>query len=376
MAWILTSGDVNNPSGIEGIRTIEKWGGRNEPKVPSKITYTAVHGSTERWGYGVGDSPYVLKETKLDLEKPRRPRALKNLLRTIEVLDYTSVRDHNILAEDIPRDITKTPLEIVTDYLCHIATAVRRSILAEPAHGLGQFPVDLIFTHPVKWDKQGTNLTFRAVMGSFGKVFPEIAQTHGKIYMASESEACAQYTMRDSQEAAIEGLLKGDCFIVVDAGGGTVDLAAYQVKDVDPFRVELTTEPTGEPLPVLLKPENCAENQLTEEKGERCGAALIDDKFMNGFLPSRLTPAEIEHLRFSGGSEDRPGGASHKSLRRGQEQVLKEFINLKHTFEGPLANGDHPGPSWINLPPGVGTPDDRMLIKAGQLGITWYERIN
>jgi len=96
-------------------------------------------------------------------------------------------------------------------------------------------------------------------MGSFGKIFPEIAQTHGKVYMASESEACAQYTMRDSQEAAIEGLLKGDCFIVVDAGGGTVDLAAYQVKDVDPFRVELATEPTGEPLPVWLKPENCPE---------------------------------------------------------------------------------------------------------------------
>ncbi|GAB1320805.1 Heat shock 70 kDa protein 12B [Madurella fahalii] len=348
VAWILTSGDANNPSGIEQIHTIENWGGRNEPKVPSKITYTAIQGRTERWGYGVGDSPYVLKETKLDLEKPRRIEALEDLLRTIAVLDYMSVREHNVLAEDIPRHVTKTPLEIVTDYLCHIAAAVRRNILAGPAHGLGQFPVDLIFTHPVEWDKQGMNLTFRAVMSSFGKEFPEIAQTNGKIYMASESEACAQYTMRDSQEAAIGSLAKGDCFIVVDAGGGTVDLAAYLVKEVEPFRVKLATNPTG----------------------RRCGAALIDDEFMNGFLPCRLSVAEIEQLRFSGGSDDRFGGAAHKSLRRGQEQVLSEFIHLKHTFEGPLDNGNHPGPSWINLPRGVGTPDERMLIRAGQLGIT------
>lgn len=308
----------------------------------------------------------MLKETKLDLTKPRRPEALDDLLRTLEVLDYMSVHERNVLAEDIPRHVTKTPLEIATDYLRYIATAVRQSILAEPLHGLGQFPVDLIFTHPVEWDRQGMNLTFRAIMGSFGKVFHEIAETNGRIYMASESEACAQYTMRDSQDAAIGGLVQGDCFIVVDAGGGTVDLAAYEVEEVNPFRVKLATKPTGKTLfAFVLKPTN-------RREGDRCGAALIDDEFMNGFLPTRLTAADIDHLRFSGGSEDRLGGAGHKSHRRGQEQVLREFINLKHIFEGPLDSGTHTPPSWINLPPGVGTPNERKLIKAGQLGITWY----
>lgn len=247
----MTSGDVNSPSGIEHIRIIETWGGHNEPKVPSKITYAVTHGSTERWGYGVGDSPYVLKETKLDLERPKRSEALEDLLQTLHVLDSMNVREFNVLAQDIPRHVTKTPLEIVTDYLWHVATEVRKSILSEKAYGFGKFPVDLIFTHPVEWDKYGLNLTFRAVMGSFGKVFPEIAATYGNIYMASESEACAQYTMRDSQEAAIGGLAKGDCFIVVDAGGGTVDLAAYQVMDVSPFRVKLATKPTGMSFPTL-----------------------------------------------------------------------------------------------------------------------------
>lgn len=90
---------------------------------------------------------------------------------------------------------------------------------------------------------------------------------------------------------------------------------------------------------------------------------------MNWFLPSRLTEAELDHLR---SSQDQLGGAGHKSLPLGQEQLLRQFINLKHLFEGPSINGDHPSPNWINLPPGIGIPDERKLIRAGQLGITWY----
>ncbi|KAK0638697.1 hypothetical protein B0T16DRAFT_229240 [Cercophora newfieldiana] len=345
----MTSGDVNNPSSIESIQTVENWNGQNEPKVQSKITY-AAEGDGERWGGSVGDHPYVLKETKLDLEKPQRLDALAELRRTIEALDCVtmSVRELNALAVDTPRHVMKTPLEIVTDYLDHVAQAVRQTMEArDPPVALGSFPVDLIFTHPAEWDEQGKNLTFRAMMSSFAKRFYEIAQTNGKIYMATESEACAQYTMRDSQEGAIRGLLKGDCFIVVDAGGGTVDLASYEVKEVDPFRVELATKPTS----------------------KRCGAALIDEEFMERYLPKRLGAAHFERLRFPDGYEDQMGGAAHKTLRRDQETVIKDFIGLKHRFKGPQDDGTHPDPDWIPLPVGVGQPDEKKLIKPGLLGI-------
>jgi hypothetical protein len=209
----------------------------------------------ERWGYGVGGSAYVLKETKLDLEEWRRPDALAGLLRTLEALDGMTIDPNtNVLEEDIPRHMMKKPVEIVTDYLTFIAKSVRRAITSNEGHGLGQFPVDLIFTHPVEWDARARNLTFRAVTASFGKVFPEIARTHGRVYMATESEACAQYTMRDSQEGAVQSLAKGDCFIVVDAGGGTVDLATYQVLEVEPFRVKLATKPSGKFCNLTFRP--------------------------------------------------------------------------------------------------------------------------
>jgi len=290
VAWVLTNGDVNNPLSLEHIRTIEKWGGHNEPKVPSKITYSVTQSNTERWGYGVGGSAHILKETKLSLGKRSRPEALDVLRRTLEVLDSMSIRELNVLAEGLPRHVMKTPVEVVTDYLLHIAKAVRRAILSEPTHGLGQFPVDLIFTHPVEWDKQAMNLTFRAVTESFGRIFPELVETHGRIYMASEPEACAQYTMRDSQEGAIQSLMKGDCFIVVDAGGGTVDLAAYRVRDIDPFRVELATKPTGEFHSTHPNSEYCVcMRQLISKKAGDVGPhSSIKISWKSSFLAASL----------------------------------------------------------------------------------------
>jgi hypothetical protein len=105
----------------------------------------------------------------------------------------------------------------------------------------------------------------------------------------------------------------------------------------------------------------------------RCGAALIDKTFVEDFLPSRLSAADIAHLKFSEGSEDRLKVAGGPP-RFGREQILKQFIGLEHDFEGPL-DGSDTDPSWIDPPPGVGTPDEKKLIKPGQLGITWYANL-
>lgn len=110
-----------------------------------------------------------------------------------------------------------------------------------------------------------------------------------------------------------------------------------------------------------------------QQEGRRCGAALIDQNFLEKFLPRRLSREDIDTLRFSGGYGDHVGGAAHKSLRRGEEDLLEQFIGLKHSFKGLLDNGREPEPSWVNLPQGVGTLDEGKLIKHGLLGISWYE---
>jgi hypothetical protein len=78
--------------------------------------------------------------------------------------------------------------------------------------------------------------------------FHEMERNPGFIRLATESEACARYTMRAALErdAQRTHLRRGDCVIVVDGGGGTVDLASYRIDTLTPeFQVTQIGEPMG-----------------------------------------------------------------------------------------------------------------------------------
>lgn len=64
--------------------------------------------------------------------------------------------------------------------------------------------------------------------------------------MVTEPEAAAIYTARHLQESNQLILKKNDCFILCDAGGGTVDVVAYEVKEVEPtLKISQLSLPTG-----------------------------------------------------------------------------------------------------------------------------------
>lgn len=64
--------------------------------------------------------------------------------------------------------------------------------------------------------------------------------------MISEPEAAAIYTTRYIQDHGAMGLKVNQCFILCDAGGGTVDVVGYRVKQVTPALIlEPMTTPTG-----------------------------------------------------------------------------------------------------------------------------------
>jgi len=189
--------------------------------VPSKFTYSANQG--EKWGYGIGDNAYVIQRTKLELEHPKRELALDRLRRTLLEAQLLDFGTQNVLRSQLPRHLIKTSSDVVTDYLTNVARWVRRDIESKKDKALPtQFPIDFVITHPAVWDKRAKNITFRSVNTAFGKIFPEAARKPSYIRLATESEACAQYTMRDLEVGAVNELVQGECFIMVDAGGGTV----------------------------------------------------------------------------------------------------------------------------------------------------------
>jgi len=66
--------------------------------------------------------------------------------------------------------------------------------------------------------------------------------------MVTEPEAAAVYTARflRNEPEGSRTLKKNECFILVDAGGGTVDVVGYKVKALTPsLELQEMTRPTG-----------------------------------------------------------------------------------------------------------------------------------
>lgn len=96
--------------------------------------------------------------------------------------------------------------------------------------GLGVEVVEYILTVPAVWsDKARSQMVDAARRAGMERVG-----------LVGEPEAAAEYALR-----SVEGVRVGECFVVCDAGGGTVDLISYGVLGVDPLRVGEVAVGTG-----------------------------------------------------------------------------------------------------------------------------------
>ncbi|KAK4169554.1 hypothetical protein QBC43DRAFT_375362 [Cladorrhinum sp. PSN259] len=339
VAWILTD-PPKQPTAAD-IKIVQNWtqGGvtENQYKVPSEYTYSRNTGA--RWGFNIADSAYILKWTKLQLEVPSRASALRSMKRLLQEADKLDIDPGNGEAEkSIPGHITRTASEIVTEYLEEVMKQVQQDV--ERAFNgdriafeqlLEQVPIDLIITHPAKWDSRGKNITFRAVNSAFNQAFAELNFLRGCVRLATEPEACAQYTLQVARAKALQAsqanvrtradgmkhpwhqLSIGECVIIVDAGGGTVDAVAYLIQALTPeFKIDRITDPETRPW----------------------GATLVDSYFLDTFLPQRLGHGNYRKLLSMGQERDFHGSGGHTVHKIGEQYVLKKFQALKHEFSG------------------------------------------
>ena len=318
-------------------------------KVPSVLTYSSSSG--QKWGYDIGDSAYVIRWNKLKLEVPTRVDALKAMKATLQEADMLNFGPGKPQS-DIPRHLIRTSADIANDYLREVFHQVRLDIEnVRDTRQLEQFPVDVVMTHPAKWDDRGKNLTFRAVTSAFRAAFQNIQVRPGYFRLASEPEACAQYTVQAAraQRTISEYQLRvGECFIVVDAGGGTVDLVSYRIDQLSPFKI----------------------TKITAVSGGTFGATRIDNYFLQVFLPNRLSPGDYKRLLDMGGAKERYGRANHTVLKRGEQIMLERFEVIKREFKGRGPAGQSEN-YVLDLLPGIGQVDDPSRgIQGGQLFIS------
>ncbi|KAI9773911.1 MAG: hypothetical protein M1840_006137 [Geoglossum simile] len=232
---------------LKEIDAIDDWGPqmRNDPKVPSVISYSPMSKDEEQqWGRSLSPKAVAMVHTKLELDVHDTSGELDLTLQALDGmcnLHFQYVR----ASRGLPEYTWKAPEEIVEDYLSKIFDYLLEKLDCFTAELRARISTDIVITVPANWSYRAKNSTFRALTrAGFNKdTFPQLKD----ILLISEPEAAAIYTARYLREGdGADFLKKGDHFVLCDAGGGTVDVVSYKVKELQPFEIEAVSLPTGD----------------------------------------------------------------------------------------------------------------------------------
>ena len=211
------------------VGTIKNWtGGYNDlcSKVPSVMAYAAEneHLDKDQWGYGVKAGDICCQWWKLLLDGGTRKS------------DFDDPLLHQSVGEGLMRlPHGKTAQDVASDFLGHLYRhTIRRleSIIGKEA--LNQTPILFQCTVPAKWSFAAREATRQAAQrAGIG------SRRLDEMVMTDEPEAGAIAAISQTVASFDSNpFKKNSCIVVVDAGGGTVDLTSYRLQRDEPLRLE------------------------------------------------------------------------------------------------------------------------------------------
>ncbi|KAM3509195.1 hypothetical protein MY10362_000726 [Beauveria mimosiformis] len=273
---------TSNPDDIDIIKTWPGSNGITSDKVPTEISYDFPANTTTetepnvKWGFQFKPEESRLRCIKLFLDRSQK------------LPFYVSPLD---TAAQLKR-FNKNVVDAVSDYLTQIYKHTMDTLTRRYGESfMASTKVDFVLTCPAVWSDAAKNTTLqaaeRAGMGS-----------RSEIQMISEPEAAAVYTLKAIQP---NHLNVGDNFIVCDAGGGTVDLIAYEIKSLKPLRVQESAVGTG----------------------GLCGSAFLNYRFEE-HVRGRLGQARFDEMKTKKGKTWQMG------LKYYEEFVKRNFNEEEH----------------------------------------------
>lgn len=210
----------------------------SEPHSNSASVFREIQydGQDFKWGFEIREFELRHQWFKLDLD-PFQHRGTSNL--AAQFPDPAAS----------PPGHGKSTERIVTDYLTalrkHAERVLRHSLLKD---ALLSTPIEFVITVPAVWSDAAQAKT-RTCAQNAGMGLGSA------LHIISEPEAAAMYALDVMDPHSVQ---VGNTFVLVDAGGGTVDLISYRVTTLKPL------------LQVM---------EVSPGSGSLCGSALLDRIF-------------------------------------------------------------------------------------------------
>ncbi|KAH8684361.1 hypothetical protein BGZ60DRAFT_523585 [Tricladium varicosporioides] len=289
------------------------WPGRSCDKVPSIIRYNAsdnIKGLLGiKWGNLVKSGQRRHEWFKLGLD-PMQLRGQSSIDMSIE---YPSKEEESLEFQRKAQDLT-------TDFLRKVREHVTKTL--EENYGsvvFNSFRIQWMMTVPAIWSLEAKNATKRcAEAAGMGK--------REELLMTSEPEAGAVYALKKLEP---HHLRIGHNIVILDAGGGTVDLVTYRIKQLVPHLIVEESGVTG---------------------GGKCGGVFVNRVF-ESMLDQKLKKANGEIL----------DSARFEMRKHFEEFSKKEF------------DPDEEDVDWIPIP---GVRDNgKVGIRGGRLKVVPREMV-
>ncbi|CAG8890324.1 unnamed protein product [Penicillium egyptiacum] len=281
------------PDDIELIQTWPGSGNITSQKVPTLCSY---NDKGMQWGYQTDQSIHPGKQ--------RLIQGVKLLLDESQKFRYLPASD----SQEIIKDLNKTAVEVAGDYLGKVVAHAQDILVRRFGTALQTMDLEYILTVPAVWTDKGKDLTRQAAHRA--------GISDASLRLLSEPEAAAVCAIRTIQPNTIS---EGDCLVVCDAGGGTVDIITYRVKQTEPLRFEEATKGTG----------------------AVCGSVMLDERF------DTLIKNIIEKQ-------------SHQQLPQSTARAARKYWQdyIKPGYAGPLDDDEMCELGyWIPVPGVTGIPN-------------------
>ncbi|KAG2347369.1 hypothetical protein BDR05DRAFT_876763 [Suillus weaverae] len=142
------------------------------------------------------------------------------------------VTDQDIPA--LPRN--KTAVQVLADFMHYLHQCAKKYIEESQANGADmlrsvEHTTEFVLSHPNGWEgPQQTQIRNAAVMAG---LVPDTPEGRSRIYLVTEGEASLHYCLGSG--LAADGFQDDEGVIIVDAGGGTIDVSAYHMTTTSSF---------------------------------------------------------------------------------------------------------------------------------------------
>ncbi|KAK4170972.1 hypothetical protein QBC36DRAFT_305615 [Triangularia setosa] len=185
-----------------------------------------------RWGYGAHEA-WGRSAAHADPNSKPMSR-FKLLLDSSEKTETIRMRLGETLTELKNKRIIKRPLDVIVDFLTYLLRHAKTEI--ENAGFDDSYKREIVMCVPAIW----TQKACRDMQGAMAKAmglagFPGVDVEDDRIenlFIVSEPEAAAAYVLKHERSISAQ-----DTFLLLDAGGGTVDANTYTVSAAAPLRL-------------------------------------------------------------------------------------------------------------------------------------------